>query len=93
MFGLTAPSARAALSTNFGINGAVPSSSADSDKQALVDNIADLGMGWNRHEFHYADTLDFGPYDAAQTKLDAKGIKTELSNILWRFLMQLENTF
>ncbi len=72
---VVAPVAAASLSSEFGVVGAVPSYPSDGNKQILVDKIADLGMGWTRHEFHYADSMDWAPYDAAQSKIQAKGIK------------------
>lgn len=73
---LAFPSQAAALSSEFGVIGAVPSLSSDSSKQAAVDKIANAGFGWMRHEFHYANPMSFEHYDAANSKAKAKGIKT-----------------
>lgn len=73
---LLVPGRAHALSQEFGVIGAVPSLGSDSSKQAATDKIADLGMGWMRHEFHYQDSMGFEHYDAAHNKAKAKGIKT-----------------
>lgn len=65
-----------ALATEFGVVGAIPSLSSDSAKQTGIDKIVDLGAGWMRHEFRIDLPIDFTPYDAAQTKAKASGIKT-----------------
>ncbi|GEM_PF-1664211 len=62
--------------SEFGVVGAVPSLSSDSSKQAAIDKISGAGFGWMRHEFTYANPVDFTPYDAANSKAKAAGIKT-----------------
>jgi hypothetical protein len=75
-FFLIRPQSAHALSSEFGVVGAVPSFASDSAKQTAVDKIAELGAGWMRHEFRIDMPIDFTPYDAANNKAKAKGIKT-----------------
>lgn len=66
----------AAGSSMYGIVAAIPSLSSDSTKQAAVDKVGEAGFGWVRYEFTYADSVDFAPYDAANAKIKAAGLKT-----------------
>lgn len=84
MFGFTAQSivlteppqlVQASGSNEFGIVSAAASLQSDSQKQTAVDMVANAGFGWNRQEFTYNSSIDFTPYDAANSKFKAKGIK------------------
>lgn len=64
-----------ALSEEFGVVDNLSSLSNNSDKDKAVAKMTEAGFGWGRYEFTYSDNIDFAPYDAAQDRLDAGGIK------------------
>lgn len=69
------PTKASALSQEFGVVGAIPSL-ALGQRQAGTDKIVGLGSGWTRHEFTYANPMDFTHYDDANNKAKAAGLKT-----------------
>jgi hypothetical protein len=70
------PQSALALSSTYGVIGAVPSLSAGSSKDAAVSKMVEAGFGMNRHEFLYSSSIDFAPYDEANSRLKARGIQT-----------------